>query len=387
MHSYSVSTYKVIYDKDLCTIFLYLNPGDFNTEFAEEFGKNALQKEVTQFINHNFNFIAKKTVKIFMGTTLLATFTVAGALPSLAAEESSSTTANQTITTTESGIAETQETTIEPTTPTTTTTEPTTTPTEPTTTTETPPTLVPGDFFYFVKILMEKIQVSLTFNDVAKAQKLADFAGERIAEARVLLANGDTTGASDLLNKALETQDLALNYSAEAGMNASEPTSDAQNQLTDQQKELLQTRDTMKAQFGNNILALLGALKNVKNPQAQASLTKNIEKSFNKLETKLGKLDQRQNQKESKPIQEQLANLQNTTQENITNNTDPTTAPVTPNVAPIVPVNTVKKGQDTSKENAKKSPQNQSNKQNQNQEKTQGNNGNQNHGKQAHESK
>ena len=54
------------------------------------------------------------------------------------------------------------------------------------------PSLVPGDFFYFVKVMTEKVRLAFTFDDYEEAQLLADFAAERIKEANVLLAEGKT---------------------------------------------------------------------------------------------------------------------------------------------------------------------------------------------------
>ena len=48
------------------------------------------------------------------------------------------------------------------------------------------PTLVPGDFFYFTKMALEKIKLTLTFNDVKEAKLLSTYATKRLAEAEVL---------------------------------------------------------------------------------------------------------------------------------------------------------------------------------------------------------
>src|SRR5690606_18852157 len=47
------------------------------------------------------------------------------------------------------------------------------------------PTLVPGEFFYFVKIMIEKVRLAVTFDEYKEARMLAEFAAERIAEANV----------------------------------------------------------------------------------------------------------------------------------------------------------------------------------------------------------
>lgn len=333
----SIWKYKVIHEINECTIILYIKPGNPNVEFAQELGREELQKETADFIRKKFGFIAKKTIKVMMGATLLATFTIAAAAPSrAAAEENIPLTNPQVVTTTETETPTLEPVTTQPATDTTTPATETTTPATETTpatdmqpatntgdTTTTPttepaaeaPSLVPGDFFYFVKIMVEKVQLALTFDDAAKAQKLADFAGERIAEARVLIANGDTTGAADLLTKALESQDLALNYTEEAGITPTDPAATDNQTTTDEQQQLQEVKQQIKGTSGQNILALLGALQNVKNPQAQASLMKNIEKSFNKLETRLGKLDQLKNQQQGKELQDKITNLMDETKE------------------------------------------------------------------------
>ncbi|HBI04702.1 MAG TPA: hypothetical protein DDY49_11810, partial [Paenibacillaceae bacterium] len=128
----------------------------------------------------------------------LASFTLAAATPSLAEEtEGTIPTATETTeTVTPAPVEDTDTTTPAPVEE-----AEGTTPVEETDTVEATeaPSLVPGDFFYFVKTMVEKVQLSLTFNDAEKAQKLANFASERIAEARVLIENGDSEGAADLL--------------------------------------------------------------------------------------------------------------------------------------------------------------------------------------------
>jgi hypothetical protein len=72
------------------------------------------------------------------------------------------------------------------------------------------PSLLPGDFFYFIKTMMEKIELALTFNDVEKAKLLAEFTENRIDEAKTLLEKGETQLAKEVLKKALQQQEEAL---------------------------------------------------------------------------------------------------------------------------------------------------------------------------------
>src|SRR5690606_12446580 len=69
--------------------------------------------------------------------------------------------------------------------------------------------LIPGDFFYFVEVMQEKIQLALTFNDYKKSQLLAEIASERIAEANALIQDGKYEEAGELLQKALENNEKA----------------------------------------------------------------------------------------------------------------------------------------------------------------------------------
>ena len=63
------------------------------------------------------------------------------------------------------------------------------------------PTLVPGDLFYFTKIALEKIKLSLTLDDVKEAELLTTYAAERLAEAEVLFSEGKEKEAARNLRK------------------------------------------------------------------------------------------------------------------------------------------------------------------------------------------
>lgn len=171
------------------------------------------------------------------------------------------------------------------------------------------PGLIPGDFFYFVEAIAEKIQLALTFNDTAKAELISQFANERIAEANALFEKGDTDGAIDLLNKALESQELALNYvTEEEKSDDMAPEGDAAPEETEGERNIGEDavavpdndstedntvndiRDELQTQFSQNITALLLALEKVENPKAKAALAKNVEKAYAKMERKLGKM-------------------------------------------------------------------------------------------------
>jgi hypothetical protein len=153
------------------------------------------------------------------------------------------------------------------------------------------PALVPGDFFYFVKIMMEKIRLAVSFDDYKEAQLLADFAAERIAEANVLLANGETEEAESLLKEAITTQEESAENLAVSEEVASEVT-DAE-EVVAEDVVVEEREDRVEAKLANNIDALSMALTHVKNPKAQEALRKNIQKSFAKLDKKLAKLEKK----------------------------------------------------------------------------------------------
>jgi hypothetical protein len=53
------------------------------------------------------------------------------------------------------------------------------------------PTLLPGDFLYVFKVLMEKLSLMLQLNETDKANILANIASERIAEVQLLMEQGE----------------------------------------------------------------------------------------------------------------------------------------------------------------------------------------------------
>lgn len=71
------------------------------------------------------------------------------------------------------------------------------------------PSLLPGSFFYFAKIALEKVKLALTFDDIKDAKLLADYASERMAEAEALFAEGKGEEALEAIEKALEHMENA----------------------------------------------------------------------------------------------------------------------------------------------------------------------------------
>lgn len=135
------------------------------------------------------------------------------------------------------------------------------------------PSLIPGDFFYFVKLMTEKVRLAFTFDDYKEAQLLADFAAERIAEANALIAEGKTDEATKLLQAAITTQDEAGDALPEENL--------------DQAEEAV-----VESKLAHNIDSLLVVLgKAEKNSRAQEVIIKNISRTFEKLEKKAAKLE------------------------------------------------------------------------------------------------
>ena len=175
------------------------------------------------------------------------------------------------------------------------------------------PALVPGDFFYFAKIALEKIRLALTFDDVKQAKLLADYASERLAEAQALFASGDQETAVKTINQALEDMKDADKLAAD--QNQTDPAADktsntdaettGNSSTTDQAKDDEQvTEDNQNVEevnstISHNIAALTAAMEKVKNPVAKAALQRNIEKSYAKIAKKMDKLAKKKKDEET----------------------------------------------------------------------------------------
>ncbi|WP_025028540.1 DUF5667 domain-containing protein [Caldalkalibacillus mannanilyticus] len=172
------------------------------------------------------------------------------------------------------------------------------------------PSLIPGDFFYFVKVMFEKIQVAISSNDYEKAKLLAHFAQERIAEANALIQAGETELAEQTLQEAIAHQERSLQLTEQPADTEQEttdesdlkkelaPLEEAQNGEVNEEilteEENQQMVDEVRVHLSNNIIALTKVLEKLENPKAQAAIMKNIEKSFAKLEKKIEKQEKRQ---------------------------------------------------------------------------------------------
>jgi hypothetical protein len=138
--------------------------------------------------------------------------------------------------------------------------------------------LLPGDFFYFLEEMTEKIQLALTFNDIEKAKLLAQFAQERITEAESLLAKGEEELAKEVLEKALEQQELAMDT-----YETQQKTDNKQTNGKETPEEPTVQEDSIRQQLeeklSRNIAALQAALEKIENPKAKEALAKNIAKA------------------------------------------------------------------------------------------------------------
>jgi chemotaxis protein histidine kinase CheA len=151
------------------------------------------------------------------------------------------------------------------------------------------PSLIPGDFFYFVKVMLEKIRLAVTIDDYKEAGLLAEFAGERIAEAKKLIVEGEKEEAEKLLQEAITTQELASKTLPVVEGTEVEGTEPAAVTTEDSNLEIEQE---VESKLANNVDSLLVVLGKIENPKAQKAIMKNIEKSFKKLDKKFAKLEE-----------------------------------------------------------------------------------------------
>ncbi|MCG6179163.1 DUF5667 domain-containing protein, partial [Anoxybacillus sp. LAT_35] len=149
------------------------------------------------------------------------------------------------------------------------------------------PTIVPGEFLYFFKTFVERIQLALTFDEVEKAKLLTDLAKERILEAKVLLENGNEQLAKETLEKAFEQQELAI----EVGKSTEDQAVE--------NEEMEEKVDGMDEKVTKNILVLQQLVEKIKNEKAKEALTANIARMTMKLEEKLAKKQQKYEEKKN----------------------------------------------------------------------------------------
>ncbi|SHS99727.1 Uncharacterised protein [Mycobacteroides abscessus subsp. abscessus] len=189
------------------------------------------------------------------------------------------------------------------------------------------PKLLPGDFFYFAKTVLEKIQLILTFDDVKEAKLLAELATVRLAEAEALFSAGQEEEALAVMEKALENLSVAEETVSE-NTDATEETTEEEVDPTEateedvdatieivENDEVVEETEDVEKQISQNIIALTAAMEKVKNPVAKASLKKNIEKSYEKLAKKMAKLEEKASKEESEEVTPVETENETTTEE------------------------------------------------------------------------
>lgn len=72
------------------------------------------------------------------------------------------------------------------------------------------PGILPGNLFYGLDSLIEKIHVGITFNPLMKADLLNNIAGERLAESEALLKKEDLELGQKTLTKYQDTMNQML---------------------------------------------------------------------------------------------------------------------------------------------------------------------------------
>lgn len=222
------------------------------------------------------------------------------------------------------------------------------------------PKLLPGDFFYFAKKALEKIQLILTFDDVKEAKLLAEFATERLTEAEALFSEGLEDEAIAVMEEALENISIAekaisenteenteetTEETTEEETNTTEETEeevDATIEIIENDGEVVEETEEVEEQISQNIIALTAAMEKVKNPVAKAALQMNIDKSYVKLAKKMAKLEKKASEEDSEEVNlvqtedktiaeetnQMVADEAITEEEVIKENTDAVTVPV-----------------------------------------------------------
>lgn len=215
---------------------------------------------------------------------------------------------------------------------------------------ETNPTLIPGDFFYFAKIALEKIKLAFTFDNAKEAELLSTYASERLAEASALFAEGKEDEALEVIEAAVEYLENSQDIVDEETSNDEEDDTDLEDG-TDSEDEAKSDEDTdsdeeadsdekteegeapaddvvtedpnnedaeeeaeeeevvsedpfeeIEGMLRQNIIALKAAMEHVGNDNARAQLQKNIDKTYTKMAKKLAKLEGKYAEK---PVEEE----------------------------------------------------------------------------------
>lgn len=196
---------------------------------------------------------------------------------------------------------------------------------------ETNPSLIPGDFFYFAKIALEKIRLAFTIDNAKEAELLATYASERLAEAGALFADGKEDEALEVIEAAVkymessqeiveeetpnddveesdieegtgtdDSEEADSEETAEAGEEpadnvvAEEPGVEDAEEVSEEEDVVSEDPfEEIEGMLRQNIIALKAAMEHVGNDKARAQLQKNIDKTYAKMAKKLAKLEEK----------------------------------------------------------------------------------------------
>lgn len=194
------------------------------------------------------------------------------------------------------------------------------------------PSLLPGSFFYFAKIALEKIKLAFTFNQEKEAKLLATFAAERLAEAEALFKEGKEDEALEAIKNAFESlenvesiigEEESVDHAADTEAKTENDVSTENELKTDVASEDSEAEEDTGVDklLTQNIIALTAAMEKVKNPKAKAALQKNIEKSYAKLASKIEKMEKKDKNKDDEAIEEITSSTSLQVDKNLTENT------------------------------------------------------------------
>ena len=207
---------------------------------------------------------------------------------------------------------------------------------------DTNPSLIPGDFFYFAKIALEKIRLAFTLDNAKEAELLATYAAERLQEASALFAEGKEEEALKVIEAAVEYMESSQEIVDEEGSKEEDADSEEETGTEDEvssdeetgseeltedgeepaddvvaeepsdedaeegsEEEEVVSEDPFEEIEGmlrQNIVALKAAMEHVGNDNARAQLQKNIDKTYAKMAKKLAKLEDKYAEK---PVEEE----------------------------------------------------------------------------------
>ncbi|UYZ23366.1 DUF5667 domain-containing protein [Mesobacillus jeotgali] len=207
---------------------------------------------------------------------------------------------------------------------------------------ETNPSLIPGDFFYFAKIALEKIRLAFTLDNAKEAELLATYAAERLQEASALFAEGKEEEALKVIEAAVEYMESSQEIVDEEGSKeedtdseeetgteeevssdeeteseeltedgnepaddvvAEEPSDEDAEEVSEEEEVVNEDPfEEIEGMLRQNIVALKAAMEHVGNDNARAQLQKNIDKTYAKMAKKLAKLEGKYAEK---PVEEE----------------------------------------------------------------------------------